>query len=102
MTSADSQLFASLDEYDIFYRWHRIHSGDIMTNQKRKTKSVDKQAPTGINRESDNNTLVRHFIILKPCSGSFKDTQTSLRNMAGRKYLVLKLIHKVLCVKLAS
>ena len=69
MTSSNSQLFASLADHDIFYRWQRTHhmKGDNMTNQKKNTRSVDKKAPTRINIDSDKNSIhVKHLIILRP------------------------------------
>ena len=90
VTSSNLQLFASLADHDIFYRWQRVHSNvrnDIMTNHIRKTKSVDKKAPTRMNIDSDKSkAIVSHLIILKPNSRNDCDKEESLDGitMKGR------------------
>ena len=85
MTSSKYKLFASLAEYDIFYRWQRIHnSSDSMTNQNRKARLVDMKAPTRVNNESNRNTSIQHFIILKPLENAHKDDQTNKDQIKGR------------------
>ena len=69
MTSSNLQLFATLSDHDIFYRWQRVYNSnvnsDTMTNHTRKTRSVDKKAPKGMNNDSDKSkVLVSHLIIL--------------------------------------
>ena len=93
MTSSNLQLFASLADHDIFYKWQRVHSNvrnDIMTNHIRKTRSVDKKAPTRMNIDSDKSkVIVSHLIILKPNSRNSCDKEESLDGitMKGRNLL---------------
>ena len=90
MTSSNSQLFASLADHDIFYRWQRVHyntNNDNMTNHSRKTRSVDKKAPKSVNTDSGKSKItVNHWIILRPNSTNFcdKQNQSDENIMKGR------------------
>ena len=89
LTSYNTQLFASLADYDIFYRWKRTYSNYSMTNHNRKTRTADKKAPIGINNESNDSTVVRHFIILRPTSNTSKDKEIKGSQLTGKTHFIV-------------
>ena len=96
VTSSNLQLFASLADHDIFYRWQRVHNNtnsDNMTNHSRKTRSVDKKAPKSVNTDSGKSKItVNHWIILRPNSTNFCDNrnQSDENIMKGRTGIIEK------------
>ena len=90
VTSSSAQLFASLADYDIFYRWKRTNNRDSVTNHNRKTRTADKKAPLGKSNESDASTFVRHFIILRPSSNISKDEETKGSKLTGKTHFIVQ------------
>ena len=87
------ELFACLSNHEIFHRWRRTYKSDSTTNHNRKTRVADKEAPLDTRRNLGGNTFVRHFIILKPSTKTYKGRKTEVVNQKLRCISVSKLMH---------